>query len=55
MNKGHLTFKYQMGEVHCREPEPDHVTKTVCFEELRTCCETYRICRLNESFCLLGR
>ena len=54
-NKGHLTFKYQMGGVHCREREPEHVTKTACVEELRTCCETHRIYHVTESFCLLGR
>ena len=27
-NKGHLTFKYQMGRVHCPEREPEHGTRT---------------------------
>ena len=38
-NKEHLTFKYQMGGVHCREREPEHVMKTAYIEELRTCHE----------------
>ena len=35
-NKGHLTFKYQMGGVHCQECEPEHVMKTAYIEKLRT-------------------
>ena len=38
-DKEHLTFKYQMGGVHCREREPEHVMKTAYIEELRTCPE----------------
>ena len=50
-DKGHLTCKYQIGGgggrgrggVHCRERELEHVTKTACIEELRTCPETHQV------------
>ena len=48
-NKEHLTFKYQMGEVHCRERKREHVTKTAYIEELRTCPETRRVYHVTES------
>ena len=54
-NKGHLTFKYQMGGVHCREREPEHVTKTAYIEELRMCPEKHRVYHVTESFYLPSR
>ena len=54
-NKGHLTFKYQMGGVHCREREPEHVMKTAYIEELRTCPEKHRVYHVTESFYLPSR
>ena len=55
MNKGHLTFKYQMGGVHFRERESEYVTKTAYIEELGTCPETHRVYHVTESFYLPSR
>ena len=49
-NKEHLTFKYQMGGLHCREREPEDVMKTAYIEELRTCPEKHRVYHVIESF-----
>ena len=49
-NKGHLTFRYQMGGVNCREREPEHVMKTAYIKELRTCPEKHRVYHMTESF-----
>ena len=54
-NKGHLTFKYQMGGVNCREREPEHVMKTAYIKELRTCPEKHRVYHMTESFYLPSR
>ena len=52
-NKGHLTFKHQIGRVHCRERE---VMKTAYIEELlRTCPETHRVYHVTKSFYLPSR
>ena len=50
-NKGHLTFKYQMGRVR----EPEHVMKTAYIEELRMCPEKHRVYHVTESFYLPSR
>ena len=55
MNKGHLTFKYQMGGVHFRERESEYVTKSAYIEELGTCPETHRVYHVTESFYLPSR
>ena len=54
-SKGHLAFKCQIGGVHCRERESEHVTKTAYIELLRTCPETRQVYHMTESFYLPNR